>query len=182
MTPRRELALTGIVSAVALALVFAAALGAIPSGLLPHAPAWALAAIPTVNALVSLLALGTIATGWRRIRRGDVAGHRRMMLTSLALFATFLVLYLYKVALEGPTAFTGPAVLRQYVFLPLLVVHVSLAVVAVPLLVYVLVLARSRPVADLPASPHPRVGRVAATLWLVSFALGILVYVLLYLV
>ncbi|MFB6070359.1 MAG: DUF420 domain-containing protein [Halanaeroarchaeum sp.] len=181
MTSRRDVSVAGLLSVVALALVFAAVFRVIPPAALPHAPDWLLAAIPTVNAVVSLLALGTISLGWRRIRAGDVTGHRRAMVASLGLFATFLVLYLYKVALEGPTTFDGPAAIRQFVFLPVLAIHVALAVVAVPLLAYVVVIAVRHPIAEIPGTPHPRVGRVAATLWLVSFALGLVVYGLLYL-
>ena len=45
-----------------------------------------------------------------------------------------------------------------------------------------LTLAATRPIADLFDTAHKRIGRVAAALWLVSFALGVVVYVLLYLV
>ena len=57
-----------------------------------------------------------------------------------------------------------------------------LAVVSIPLVYYVLLVATTRPVAAIRESPHPRVGRVAASLWFVSFALGVVVYALLYVV
>ena len=97
-------ALTGVLTLVSLALVFGAVLGALPA--LPRAPA-VIDVIPHVNAVVSVTAVGTISVGWRAIRRGNVGRHRTAMLTSLALFATFLVLYLYRVSLEGPTT-AGP--------------------------------------------------------------------------
>ncbi|MFB6094579.1 MAG: DUF420 domain-containing protein [Halanaeroarchaeum sp.] len=182
MPTRREIALTVVPSFAAIALVLSAVLGVVARSALPRAPAWIVAAIPLVNATASLLAIGTILAGWRRIRAGDVTGHRRLMGVSLVLFGTFLVGYLYRVALVGPTHFTGTAALRRFVFLPVLAVHVTLAVVAIPLLVFVVVLALERPTAELRASLHPTVGRVAATLWLASFALGLVVYGLLYLV
>jgi putative membrane protein len=101
---------------------------------------------------------------------------------SFALFATFLVLYLYRVSLLGPTDFPGPAAVEQFVYLPLLGVHVLLAIVCVPLLYYVLLVAATRPVSEVYGSLHPRVGRVAASLWLVSFTLGVVVYTMLYVV
>ena len=39
--------------------------------------------------------------GVRRVRRGDVAGHRRMMLTCAALVGLFLASYAFKVAVLG---------------------------------------------------------------------------------
>jgi putative membrane protein len=104
------------------------------------------------------------------------------MLLSAALFATFLVLYLYKVTLEGPAEFPGPEAVYRQVYLPVLAVHVLLAVVCIPLLYYVLLLATTRPITALGDTAHARVGRVAAGLWLVSFVLGNVVYALLYVV
>jgi putative membrane protein len=175
-------ALTGLLSAISLALVFGAVLGALPAGTLPRAPAGVVDAIPQVNAAVSLVAIGTIATAWRAIRRGNVERHRALMLTSLVLFVAFLALYLYKVALEGPAPFPGPETIYQFVYLPVLGIHITLAIVCVPLLYYVLLLALTRPIEELPRTNHRRVGRVAASLWLVSFALGVVVYTMLYVV
>lgn len=174
-------ALTGVLSVVSLALVFAAALQMVPADALPRAPDAVLAAIPHVNAAVSLLAVVVIAAAWRWARRGEIERHRRGMLAGLGLFVVFLVLYLYRVALLGPSHYEGPAVIEQYVFYPILAVHVLLAIVSIPLLYYVLLLGLTRPVSKLPETNHPTVGRVAASLWLVSFALGIVVYLLLYL-
>src|SRR6056297_3040196 len=112
--------LTGLLTVVSLALVFGAVLGVIPTRLLPHAPAWFLDAIPHVNAVVSIAAIATILTGWRAIRAGNVTRHRRMMVASLGLFVVFLVLYLYRVTLEGPTQFPGPGVLEQFLYYPVL--------------------------------------------------------------
>ncbi|MFB6165491.1 MAG: DUF420 domain-containing protein [Haloarculaceae archaeon] len=174
--------LTGLFTAVSLALVFGAVLGVIPAHVLPRAPGWFLDAIPHLNAGISVVAIAVIATGWRAIRGGRIDRHRRSMLTALGLFAAFLLLYLYRVSLHGPTAFPGPAALERFVYLPLLAGHILLAIVCIPPLYYVLLLALTRPASDLGATAHPRVGRVAASLWLVSFALGIVVYLLLYVV
>jgi len=183
MNVRRHVpALTGLLSVVSLALVFAAALRAIPGWLLPRAPGAVLHAIPHVNAALSVTAVGTIIVGVRAIRRGNVERHRRAMLATTALFATFLVAYLYRVALEGPTGFTGPSAVEQFLYYPLLAIHILLAIVAVPLVIYVLLLALTHSVAELPDTRHPQVGRAAAALWLVSFVLGTVVYLLLYVV
>ncbi|MFB6096326.1 MAG: DUF420 domain-containing protein [Haloferacaceae archaeon] len=175
--------LTAVLATASLALVFGAVGGAVPAGALPHAPAAVLAAIPHVNAVLSTVALATTLLGWRAIRRRRaVARHRALMLTSAVLFALFLVLYLYKVALEGPTDFAGPGAVYTFVYLPVLAVHMLFAIVCIPLLYYVLLLAGTHSVAELPRTNHPRVGRVAAALWSVSFALGDVVYLLLYVV
>jgi len=176
----RVLELTAALSAISLAAVFAAVLGVIPSTLVPSAPDGFVALIPHVNAVLSTVALGTIALGVRFIRRDEVDRHRAMMLTTLGLFVAFLVLYLYRLVIEGTAAFPGPDTVYQFVYLPTLAVHILLAIVCIPLLYYVLLLALTRSVSALYDSPHARIGRIAASLWFVSFALGDIVYLLLY--
>ena len=174
--------LTAVLTVVSLGLVFGAALRVIPASLLPAAPDAVFAAIPHVNAVVSTVAIVTILGGVTFARRGDYQRHRAMMVTSLGLFVVFLVLYLYKVSVQGPAEFPGPATIETYVYLPLLGIHVLLAIVCIPLLYYVLLLAATRPIREVFGTKHSRIGRVAASLWLVSFVLGNLVYALLYLV
>ncbi|MCL7417685.1 MAG: DUF420 domain-containing protein [Halalkalicoccus sp.] len=176
-------ALTGVLTVVSLAIVFGAALGYIPSGLVPESPDWVVRSIPLLNALISLTAIVTISIGWYWIRHGQVGKHRLAMLASTGLFAGFLALYLYRlILLGGPEPFPGPEPVYQFVYLPLLGVHILLAVVCIPLVYYALLLAVSYPVSELGRTRHPTVGRVAASLWLVSFSLGIGVYTLLHVV
>lgn len=170
--------LTAVLTVVSLTLVFSAVLGFVPA--LPRAPDTVLEAIPHVNAAISVVALGTIALGWRSIRGGAIRRHRLLMVASTVLFVTFLVLYLYRVALEGPHSFAGPDTVYQWVYLPVLAIHILLAIVCIPLLYYVLLLAGTRPIDAIPQTAHAKIGRVAASLWLISFTLGIVVYLLLY--
>lgn len=172
--------LAGVLSVVSLSLVFGAVLGLLPVESLPRASDGVLDAIPHVNAAISTVAVIVIAAGWREIRRGNVQRHRRAMVSGFVLFATFLVLYLYKVAVAGTTSFAGPGWMETVVYVPVLGVHMLLAVVCVPLLFYVLLLALTRPVSEIPLTDHQRFGRVTAALWLTSFVLGNGVYLLLY--
>lgn len=171
---------TGLLTVVSLVLVVAAARQAIPEAVLPGLPAWLLEAIPHVNAGISVLAIGTIVAGIHWIRRGDVRRHRAAMLASFGLFVTFLVLYLSKVAIKGPTTFSGPSAIELYVYYPTLAIHMLLAVLTLPLVYYVLLLAATHDPGELAATNHPRVGRVAAAMWIVSFVLGTVVYLMLY--
>ena len=171
-----------LLSGAALAVVFAVALEFVPGGALPRAPEAVLDAIPHVNAALSACAVVVIAAGVTLARRGEYERHRYAMLTATALFAVFLALYLYRVALLGPAPFPGPEPAYRTVYLPLLAIHVTLAVVCVPLVTYALLLASTHAVPELPATPHRRVGRVAAALWAVSFTLGVVVYAMLYVV
>ncbi|WP_066416765.1 DUF420 domain-containing protein [Halorubrum aethiopicum] len=173
-------ALTAVASVVSLALVFGAVGGAIPSGLLPRASDAALAAIPHLNAAISATAIATILLGWRAISRGNVRRHRAFMLASFALFSAFLAGYLYRLILVGTAEFPGPEVAYTYLYLPFLAIHILFAIVCIPFVFHALFLAATRPYEELYHTRHAQVGFVAALLWLVSFAMGIGVYVMLY--
>jgi len=175
-------ALTAVLSVAALALVFGAATGAIPVSLLPPANDALIAAVPHANAAISVLAIASIAAGWRFVRRGEIRKHRAAMVTSFGLFAAFLGLYLYRVALVGPQPFGGPGAVERFVYLPVLAVHILLAILAVPFVFHALLLASTRSVEEIPGTRHRTVGRIAASLWLISFGLGLVVYALLHVV
>lgn len=178
---RHAVAVSAVLSVVAIGTVVAAVRGVVPASALPDWPALAHAA-PTVNAVLSVAAVGTISLGWHWARTHEIRKHRAAMLASTLLFVSFLALYLYHIVLAGTTEFPGPAVVYRFVYLPILVVHMLLAIVCIPLVVHALVLAATHSTAELPRTRHPQVGRVAAPLWLVSFAFGIVVYLLLYVV
>lgn len=170
-----------VLSVVSLAVVFAAAGGRIPPSVVPAAPSWVLETIPQLNVAISAAAIVTILVGWRAIRRGNVDRHRLAMVVAFGLFVLFLTLYLYRlIAMGGPQPFPGPDAIYRFVYIPILAIHIGLAVLAVPLVYYVLLVAIATPIERLPRTPHARVGRVAASLWLVSFSLGIVVYLLLH--
>lgn len=173
---------SAVLSVVALGLVFAAVLGMLPVGALPRASDAFLAAIPSINAVVALTAIVTISLGLRWARQHDIQRHRVAMSASALLFASFLALYLYRLSLVGTTEFPGPETVYQFVYLPVLAIHMVLAIVCVPLVIYALVLATVHPIQDLARTHHPRVGRIAAPLWLISFTLGVVVYLLLHVV
>lgn len=174
--------LTAVLTVVSLVAVFGAALGVVPAAAIPRASEGVLSLIPHVNAVISTVAIATIVLGVAAARKGRYERHRALMLTSLVLFAGFLVLYLYKIVLEGPAPFPGPDGVYLFVYLPLLAIHILLAIVCIPLLYYVALLGLTRPLGRVFDTAHRRVGRVAASLWLVSFVLGNVVYLLLYVV
>ena len=176
---RRDL-FTTVTSVLALSVVVTAASGRVPASVVPAAPAGVVAAIPYVNVVVSLVAIAVIVTGWRAIRAGRIRRHRTAMLVATGLFLVFLTLYCYRLTvLGGHVPFEGAASVYRFVYLPLLAIHVLLAIVCVPLLIDALAHALTVPTAELSTTRHPTVGRVAAALWIVSYGLGIGVFLVL---
>jgi putative membrane protein len=131
-------------------------------------------AIAAVNTVTTLL----LVAGWYFIRRDEVRKHAAAMSTSFLLILVFLVLYLTKVGGGGTKEFVGPT-LPYYAYLAMLAVHILLSILAVPVVLYALVLGVTHTPAELRRTNHRRVGRVAAASWILSLTLGVVAYVLL---
>jgi putative membrane protein len=138
-------------------------------------------------AVVNTTATITLALGWYYIRKGEVRKHQSFMIASFVLIVLFLLLYLPKVGGGGEKQFVLSA---SYAFVPtwswirpaylaMLAVHILLSVLAMPVVLYALVLGATHTPAELRETIHPRVGRIAAGSWILSLVLGVLTYLLL---
>lgn len=131
-------------------------------------------AIAVINATTTLL----LVTGWYLIRTGRIAGHRKAMVSAFTTILLFLVVYLLKVGGGGTKEFVGPDP-YYYAYLLMLAIHIVLSIVAVPVVLYALLLGLTHTPAELRETAHARVGRIAAASWIVSLALGVVTYVML---
>jgi putative membrane protein len=151
------------------------------AGLLPIYPELERATVDLLShaiAVVNTVALTALLLGWRWIRRGEVRKHRAAMLTAFALILAFLALYLVKVGGGGEKSIAVDG-LVYYAYLVMLAIHILLSVVAVPVVVYAVVLGLTHTPAELRDTPHARIGRWAAAAWALSLALGIVTYLML---
>jgi len=130
-------------------------------------------------AVVNTLALACLVAGVYFIRRGQVDRHRAAMVSATVLIGAFLVMYLLKVGGGGEKAIVMPENAVYYAYLGMLAVHILLSVLAVPLVIYALVLGLTHSPSELRETVHPRVGRVAASTWILSLAFGVITYVML---
>ncbi len=161
------------------------------AGLVPVYPELTRAEVNLLShaiAVVNTLTVVTISAGWYWIRRGAVRKHAAAMSTSFLLILAFLGLYLLRVGggpsekrivIESSAPLGAAAGTVEAAYLAMLAIHILLSIVAVPVVLYVVTLAATRSVPELRRSPHPRVGRLAASVWLVSLVLGVVTYVLL---
>lgn len=172
------LAATAVLSVLGYALVIGTFAGAFPAGIYPDLSLVMVNRLADAIAVVNATATVLLVVGWRAIRRGDIDRHRRAMIGAFLLILVFLVLYLLKVGGGGTKEFVGPQG-AYYAYLAMLAVHIVLSVVAVPFVLYQVVTGLSRPVHEIPQTPHARVGRVAAGSWILSLTLGVLTYLLL---
>jgi len=178
------LATTAVVSVVGYALVIGAFLGAIP---IPEIGRGTVILLSDLIAVVNTVALALLVAGYRFIRGGDVRRHRLAMLSAFVLIMVFLVMYLVKVGggfekslvIEAGMPLAAYAGAVRTVYLAMLAIHVLLSVVSVPVVLYAVVLGLTRPIAELPNTAHPRVGRIAVAAWTLSLFLGVLTYLIL---
>lgn len=138
-------------------------------------------------AVVNTIATASLALGWYWIRKENVDRHRNAMVLSFGLIVLFLLLYLPKVGGGGEKHFV---LATQYAWVPLwgwiepvylgmLAIHIVLSVLAVPLVLYAIVLGLTHTPNELTDTRHATVGRIAAGTWILSLSLGVVTYVML---
>ena len=176
---RHPLVAAVVLSVVGYAAVIGTFLGVVPGRVFPDLSLAAVNRLADAIALVNAVNVVVIAAGWRWIRNDEVRKHAAAMTTSFVLILVFLVLYLLKIGGGGTKEFVGPT-LAYYPYLAMLAVHIVLSIVSVPVVVFALVLGLTHSPSELRNStPHRRVGRVAASAWLLSLVLGVAAYLLL---
>lgn len=156
--------------------------GATFAGIIPWYPSLDRAAIDLLShaiAVVNTTAIALLLVGWYHIRNDRVRPHAASMLSAVSLIVLFLVLYLLKIGGGGQREIVGAEGLVLAVYQLMLAVHIILSILAVPLVLYVVLLALTRPVAGMYDTNHARIGRIAVATWLLSLALGVITYLLL---
>lgn len=173
------LATTIVLALVGYALVIGTFLGVVPAAVFPELTLDQVNLLADAIAVVNTVATLTLLVGWYWIRQDEVAKHRYAMGAGFGLILLFLVLYLTKIGGGGTKEFVGPT-LPYYAYLAMLFVHIVLSIVAVPVVLYALVLGLTHTPNELRTeTPHRRVGRIAAGSWILSLALGVVTYLLL---
>lgn len=179
------LAVTGVLSVVGYVLVLGTFAGVVD--LFPPIGKETVLLFSDAIAVVNSLALIALLVGYGLIRRGDVWRHRAAMLTAFTLILAFLVLYLWKVGggFEKAIVIRESQFLGSYagiiepIYLAMLAIHILLSAVAVPVVIYPVVLGLTHTPAELAETAHARVGRIAVASWSLSLFLGVVTYFLL---
>jgi putative membrane protein len=173
-------AVTAVVSAVGYAVVIGTFLGFVPAQVFPDLSLEQVNLLSHAIAAVNTTATVLLALGWYWIRQDEVRKHAAAMVGSFALILVFLVLYLTKIGGGGTKEIVGTPQLVYYAYLAMLAIHIVLSVVAVPVVLYALVLGLTHTPAELRSeTPHRKVGRIAAGSWILSLSLGVVTYLLL---
>ncbi len=147
----------------------------------PHIGRHTISMLSDGIAVVNTIATISLALGWYWIRNGQIRKHRAAMIISFTLILIFLVLYLTKVGGGGGEKHIDLAhtSLLYYSYIIMLAIHIMLSVVSVPVVLFAIVLGLSHTPAELRNTPHKKIGRIAASAWILSLSLGVITFVML---
>ena len=130
--------------------------------------------LPALNACLNSLATVLLLTGYRHIRRRNVAAHRACMVAAFGVSTVFLASYLVYHAQVGSVPFRRQGWIRP-VYFTILLTHVLLAAAILPMALVTFYRAwRER------FDRHRRMARWTLPLWLYVSVSGVVVYLMLY--
>jgi len=127
-----------------------------------------------LNATLNATSAVFLTAGYLFIRRGQVALHKRCMLSALVTSTLFLASYVIYHANTGSRPFPGIGPIR-YVYFSILMSHVLLAITILPL---ALVTAARGLRAQY--DRHVRIARWTLPVWLYVSVTGVVIYLMLY--
>jgi uncharacterized membrane protein YozB (DUF420 family) len=130
--------------------------------------------LPALNATLNSISFVLLVTGYRMIRAGRVALHKRCMIAAFVVSVAFLVSYLTYRALGEEKRFGGTGWIRPVYFL-ILITHVVLAATVPILASRTLYLGLRGRIAQ-----HRRIARWTFPIWVYVSVTGVVVYVLLF--
>ncbi len=129
---------------------------------------------PALNAILNGTSTVFLVAGYLAVRRGNTELHWRCMVAAFASSSLFLASYLVRFYLSGTHRYPG-AGWDKTLYLVILFSHMLLAVVAVPAVLRLLWLARTKQFGK-----HRKLARWAWPVWLYVSVTGVVVYLMLY--
>ena len=130
--------------------------------------------LPNLNALLNGLAAIALVTGYYFVRTHRIAAHRASMFTAFVFSSLFLVCYIANHALHGDTLYPVHNGVYYGAYLPILISHIILAIVALPIVLITFFLSLSGRI-----PMHRRLARFTFPLWLYVSVTGVVVRVML---
>jgi putative membrane protein len=129
--------------------------------------------LPALNAVLNGLSATALLIGYTFIRAHRIKGHRAAMITAFVFSTLFLISYIAHHALHGDVLYPPHAPFRS-IYIPLLVSHIILAIVALPLVLVTFFFSLSGRIRQ-----HRKVARWTFPLWLYVSVTGVVTFVML---
>jgi len=129
--------------------------------------------LPNLNALLNGLSAIALLIGFYFVGERRIPAHRASMMTAFVFSSLFLVSYIVNHALHGDTRYPVHDWIYR-IYIPLLISHIILAVVALPIVLITFYLSLS---GRIPA--HRRLAKITFPLWLYVSVTGVVVRLML---
>lgn len=128
--------------------------------------------LPKLNAILNTGTTLCLLVGFFAIKQKNIALHRTMMVSAVALSAIFLISYVLYHANSTSTPFGGEGTIR-YVYFFILLTHILLAIVVVPLVLLAVYYALSDKI-----ERHKKIVKWTYPVWLYVAVTGVVVYLM----
>lgn len=129
--------------------------------------------LPALNAVLNGLSATALLIGFTFIRAHRIKAHRAAMITAFVFSTLFLISYIAHHALHGDVLYPAHAAYRS-AYIPLLVSHIILAIVALPMVLVTFFFSLSGRIPQ-----HRKIARWTFPLWLYVSVTGVITYVML---
>ena len=130
--------------------------------------------LSTVNAILNLTSFILLVLGYRQIRKGNRASHKKLMLSAATCSTLFLISYLVYHYFVGSVKFQGVGWSRP-VYFSILISHTILAAVLVPMALLTLYRGLKGKY-----ELHRKVSKKTWYIWTYVSITGVIVYLMLY--
>ena len=132
----------------------------------------ALTFLPPIYASINGLTALLLITALYSIKNKKVKQHEILMKTSILLSLIFLVMYILYHMTSDPTPYGGEGLIR-YLYLFILITHITLSVFIVPMVLITYVRAISKMF-----DKHKKIARITFPIWLYIAVTGVIVYLM----
>lgn len=126
--------------------------------------------LPTMNAIINSTVTVLLIVALLFIKRGDIVGHKRTMITALVLSVFFLASYVLYHASHGDVKYGGTGAWKIAYYI-ILFSHILLSVAVVPLALFATYRGLSNSIAK-----HKKIVKWAWPIWLYVSVTGVIVY------
>ncbi len=141
-----------------------------------------------VSLILEFLVTSAFLLGFYFARKRNISAHYKTMVSALILDSSFMVSYMVKSLVEGRTEFIGPESVRMYIYLPTVIFHSIISTVVLAMALYMVyhgfrntTKTNGRRMTG-NKERHHKLGKATIIMWILSFASGLAIYYLLYVV
>ena len=122
-------------------------------------------------------------------KRRDTNNHKKVMIGAVITLAAFLIQYIIRASMGDETRFQGPDNIKYFIYIPILVVHITFAIICIGLIsVHLTRSLKQEEVTNTGRvifpkdyrSSHRAMGRITLLLWSFSYLGGIIIFIMLY--